>query len=325
MTSGGPLVVVGDVLLDIDIEGRAERRSPDGPVPVVDVTSRSYRPGGAGLAATLAARYAEDVVLVAGFADDEPGHRLHALLPHRVRVAELPFYGSTVCKERVRAAGPCAGGVSDSVLAPITRLDFGHGRTVAGPVSEDARSALADARAVLVADYGCGVAAHPQIRSLLERRPRRTPLVWDPHPIGPSPVRGADLVTPNRPEAEQHVPDAPGFGDRARELARRWSARAVTVTLGADGAVLTCAGRPEVVHIPVPAPRPTAVHDTCGAGDRFAVAAAITMSAGAGAEDAVREAVAAASAFVADGAAAAFAETATQIPAPELAASDPSW
>uniref|UniRef100_UPI002458D2FB PfkB family carbohydrate kinase n=1 Tax=Nocardia cyriacigeorgica TaxID=135487 RepID=UPI002458D2FB len=155
--------------------------------------------------------------------------------------------------------------------------------------------------------------------------PRRTPLLWDPHPAGPSPVRGADLVTPNRPEAEQLVPDAPGFGDRARELARRWSARAVTVTLGADGAVLSCAGRPEVVHIPVPAPRPTAVHDTCGAGDRFAVAAAIAMSAGAGAEDAVREAVAAASAFVADGAAAAFAETAAQTPAPELAASDPSW
>ncbi|WP_280484321.1 hypothetical protein [Nocardia cyriacigeorgica] len=172
MTSGGPLVVVGDVLLDIDIEGRAERHSPDGPVPVVDVTSRSYRPGGAGLAATLAARYAEDVVLVAGFADDEPGHRLHALLSHRVRVVELPFYGSTVCKERVRAAGPCAGGASASVLTPITRLDFGHGRTVAGPVSEDARSALAEARAVLVADYGRGVAAHPQIRWRGRRRPR---------------------------------------------------------------------------------------------------------------------------------------------------------
>lgn len=318
-------MIVGDVLLDIDIEGRADRRSPDAPVPVVDVTSRSYRPGGAGLAATLAARYADEVVLVAGFADDEPGHRLHSLLARRVRVAALPFYGSTVCKQRVRATGPWAGGASESVLAPITRLDFGHGRTVAGPVSEDARWALANAGAVLVADYGRGVTAHPQIRALLEQRPRRTPLVWDPHPKGPNPVRGADLVTPNRPEAEHFLPDSADVGARARALARRWSARAVTVTLGADGAVLFCAGRSDVVRVPVPATGPISVRDTCGAGDRFAVAATIAMGDGADAEDAVRAAVAAASAFVADGAAAAFAEDAPQIPAPELAASDPSW
>lgn len=33
----GRLVVVGDVLLDRDVAGRAERLAPDAPVPVVDV------------------------------------------------------------------------------------------------------------------------------------------------------------------------------------------------------------------------------------------------------------------------------------------------
>ncbi|BDT87511.1 hypothetical protein GV791_10090 [Nocardia cyriacigeorgica] len=323
MTSAGPLVIVGDVLLDIDIDGRADRRSPDGPVPVVDVTTIAHRPGGAGLAATLAAHDTGEVVLVAGFADDESGHRLRALLSHRVELVELPFSGSTVCKERVRAVGPCAGG--ESGFAPITRLDFGHGRIVAGPLSAEVRSVLANARAVLVADYGRGAAAHPQIRTLLEQRSRRTPLVWDPHPKGPPPVPGADLVTPNRPEAEQLVPDSSGFGARARELARRWSARAVTITLGADGAVLSYADRPaERIPVPVGESGSEQARDTCGAGDRFAVAATIAMSAGASAEDAVRHAVAAASAFVADGAATAFAEPASQIPAPEQAGSDPN-
>jgi len=31
-----PLVVVGDALLDRDLDGQAERLAPDAPVPVVD-------------------------------------------------------------------------------------------------------------------------------------------------------------------------------------------------------------------------------------------------------------------------------------------------
>ena len=52
----GPLVVVGDALLDRDLEGTVERLSPDAPVPVVDAPVTRSRPGGAGLAALLAAR-----------------------------------------------------------------------------------------------------------------------------------------------------------------------------------------------------------------------------------------------------------------------------
>lgn len=44
-------VVVGDVMLDRDLDGRAERLSPDAPVPVVDEVREHTRPGGAGLAA----------------------------------------------------------------------------------------------------------------------------------------------------------------------------------------------------------------------------------------------------------------------------------
>ena len=61
-TRGGPLVVLGDSMLDIDIEGEASRLSPEAPVPVVDVTRQRRRPGGAGLAALLATRTGQEVV-----------------------------------------------------------------------------------------------------------------------------------------------------------------------------------------------------------------------------------------------------------------------
>ena len=43
------LVVVGDALLDRDLDGRAERLAPDAPVPVVDAIEERPRPGGAAL------------------------------------------------------------------------------------------------------------------------------------------------------------------------------------------------------------------------------------------------------------------------------------
>ena len=61
------LVVVGDVLLDVDLCGAAHRLCPDAPVPVVSDVDRKVRPGGAGLAALLAERAGEEVVLLAGF------------------------------------------------------------------------------------------------------------------------------------------------------------------------------------------------------------------------------------------------------------------
>ena len=57
-----PLVVLGDALLDRDLTGRADRLSPDAPVPVVSGLSEVDRPGGAGLAALLAARDGADAV-----------------------------------------------------------------------------------------------------------------------------------------------------------------------------------------------------------------------------------------------------------------------
>src|SRR5699024_5692495 len=47
------IVVVGDVLLDADIDGDVERLCPDSPAPVLDVRATRYSPGGAGLAALL--------------------------------------------------------------------------------------------------------------------------------------------------------------------------------------------------------------------------------------------------------------------------------
>src|SRR6185312_13328560 len=101
-----PLVVLGDALLDRDLTGRADRLSPDAPVPVVSGLSEVDRPGGAGLAALLAARDGAEVVLVTALGDDPAGRRVAELLAAAgVRVVAGRLSGRTPAKERVRVAG----------------------------------------------------------------------------------------------------------------------------------------------------------------------------------------------------------------------------
>lgn len=322
----GPLVVIGDALLDVDLHGRSERLSPEAPVPVVDVESSRQRPGGAGLAAWLAAEAdaSTEVVLICALGGDDAGRALAGLLRRRVEVVALPLDGGTPVKTRVTSGG-----------APTLRLDVGTGRA-AGPLPLTARQVLAGAGAVLVSDYGRGVAALPELRAALAAaavtlgadglapgRPR-VPLVWDPHPRGSAPVGGATLVTPNEAEARaalgepvNDVDDAQpaAYADPGRRLRPRWGSQAVAVTVGARGALLSVADRPGPTEIEVPAdlrPEPGQVVDTCGAGDQFAAATALAYLAGASHADAVTAGVTAASRYVRDGAVQALStETAT--------------
>ena len=42
------ILVIGDLILDEFIWGKVSRISPEAPVPVAEVTSKTYAPGGAG-------------------------------------------------------------------------------------------------------------------------------------------------------------------------------------------------------------------------------------------------------------------------------------
>lgn len=285
----GPLVVVGDTLLDRDLDGTVQRICPDAPVPVVDTPLARPRPGGAGLAAALATDDSP-VVLVTALAADAAGEELARLLASAgVEIVTLLLDGSTPEKVRVRASGQT-----------LLRLDYGGPPGRVGTVPAHAQEAIQDAGALLVADYGRGVAAHPELRAHLADAAVRAPLVWDPHPHGPAPIRGIRLATPSLAEASRLVADdqcgTAAAARWARRLATQW-ASAVAITLGDHGAIVAdCSGSPLMVPVD-----PVANRDTCGAGDRFSSAAALALGDGALVSEAVEHAVACSGHYVAAG------------------------
>jgi rfaE bifunctional protein nucleotidyltransferase chain/domain/rfaE bifunctional protein kinase chain/domain len=289
----GPLVVVGDALLDRDVDGQVRRLCPDAPAPVLEDQVPVCRPGGAALAALMAARDGVPVVLVAPLGDDEASQRVLGLLASAMTVVRLPLEGSLPEKTRFRAGG-----------RTLLRADRGDGGLASGANGglDEAADAIASAGTLLVSDYGRGVTADRKIRAALEKQAGRVPLVWDPHPRGAAPVPHARLVTPNHAEAAALAgltgpPALTPAAAAAHYLGQRWSADAVAITLGEQGAVLVQGGTGPLV---VPAER-FDVTDPCGAGDRFAAAAAVALRAGAVPSEAVTSAVAAASQYLADG------------------------
>jgi D-beta-D-heptose 7-phosphate kinase/D-beta-D-heptose 1-phosphate adenosyltransferase len=290
------LVVIGDALLDRDVEGFSERLCPDAPVPVLEGARTRLRPGGAGLAAALAALDGQPVTLIAAFAADEAGRELaRALLAGGVDLVELRLEGATPEKIRFLDRGRA-----------LMRLDRGdRGRVDVDGAAPALVAALAGADAILVSDYGRGVAASTAVRRALCSRREGVPLVWDPHPSGPAPVPGADLATPNLVEAEQVAGAALGPAPRpppnghaspealAQALATHWRAGAVCITRGEQGATLCTAAGHALSWSVEPAGG-----DPCGAGDRFAVAAARALADGAEAAEATGVAVRNAAGYV---------------------------
>lgn len=287
------IVVVGDVLLDVDMIGSAERLSPDAPVPVVDVDGSVVRAGGAGLVARLLVEDGHDVELVTALSGDDRSEQLRSALAG-VRLATGTTNGPTPVKTRLRASGHA-----------IVRFDEGCALGPAPSVTAQMLHAIEHADAILVADYGRGLAADHRVRSAIESRCGQVPIVWDPHPNGPTPVAGVDFVTPNIGEAlrlsgvdagDSMISSASRAAQRLQE---QWSCAAVAVTLGSSGALLHIAGEGSAPHV-VPAPAIERT-DPCGAGDRLAASLVGELLAGTEPRGALEAAVRSASAFVASG------------------------
>ena len=283
------IVVVGDVLLDVDIDGEATRLCPDAPVPVVDVSAVRRRAGGAGLVARMLAGDGHNVTLVTVLSDDDSARHLERALDG-ITVVAGSSGAPTPVKTRVRAENH-----------PVVRFDEGCERPPVPEVTRAMLHALQRAATVVVADYGRGLTANKELRAALAALAPRIPIVWDPHPAGTEPVPGVAVVTPNFAEARSmagslaagkeppagqepsagQAASAPAGGrsaDGAEQLASSlregWRSKAVMVTMGSQGAILV--QDDGAAPLPIPAPQ-TTVTDPCGAGDRLAASLAVHL------------------------------------------------
>jgi D-beta-D-heptose 7-phosphate kinase/D-beta-D-heptose 1-phosphate adenosyltransferase len=274
------VAVLGDIMLDRYFWGDVERISPEAPVPVVHVSRRSRRLGGAAnVAANLAALgVVAEVVSVRG--NDRQGREVVRMLERRgIGANALVAQTGRETTEKIR------------IIArhqQVVRADFESDDAVDGDVRSriyaHAHELAAEFDALVVSDYGKGVVVEDELRELVKVwRGRGKAVLVDPHVPHFGWYRGVTVITPNAREAQASTGIDFKKGNDPAELAfdvvKRMGLDALLVTRGEEGMSLYYSGtarRQE--HIPTVAKE---VFDVTGAGDTVISVLAAALASGA--------------------------------------------
>jgi len=270
-------LVVGDVMLDEYRSGSVERTSPEAPVPVVRVQTRSVALGGAGNVARNVLSMGATCDLVGLVGRDEESERL---------IAEMASVGLDSSGLVASEARPTTHKLRVGAQAKqLIRLDRESHASPSEP-ELDALKALIEERVascdiVILEDYDKGLFADGLGRFVIERAQVLDKRVIADPKTDLRRFRGADLVKPNLAEATSFVGiDGLERSNRIallEKLREELGGGEVVVTRGELGmSALDAAG----TFRDVPT-QPLEVFDVQGAGDTSVAALALCRAAGA--------------------------------------------
>ena len=283
------VLVVGDLMLDRFYHGKANRISPEAPVPVVNVERIEDLPGGAANVTMNIASLGASSHLSGITGQDEAADTLQQRL-NSVNV-NCAFHRSnttgTIIKQRV---------ISNH--QQLLRMDF------ESPFANDEWTGLkslveplmASTSVMVLSDYNKGTLIDPQYWIKLAKQ-HQIPVLVDPKGDDFSKYRGADLLTPNMTEFEVVVGKVSSEADlieKALKLIDSLDIKALLITRSEHGMSLIRKDHPEF-HLPAIAKE---IADVTGAGDTVISTLAATLAAGEDIEKAVTLANVAASIVV---------------------------
>jgi D-beta-D-heptose 7-phosphate kinase / D-beta-D-heptose 1-phosphate adenosyltransferase len=273
---GRRIAVLGDLMLDRFVYGKAERVSPEAPIPVLAISRETVMLGGAGNVARNVAALGGRVGLVGVAGDDEAGHAVTRLLQDADGIeAQLVIVPGRVTTLKMRyVAG----------VQQLLRAD----RETTEPVSPEieqrligrAEEEIGRADAVILSDYAKGGLPPRLIAAAIAvAQSRKIPVLADPKGIDLSRYRGATLLKPNARELAAATGLGTGSDEEvehaAREALRRAGAGALIVTRSERGMTLVSPDGP-VLHFGAKARE---VFDVSGAGDTALAVLALALAA----------------------------------------------
>ncbi len=289
------VAVVGDMILDRYIFGRATRISPEAPVPVVLVERETETLGGAANVVRNILGLKGRAVACGVVGDDPRGETLATLLADAgsdcsglIRVPGRP----TTVKTRVIA----------NQQQQLVRIDREETAVLPAEIQTRIEAhvlGLVQARAIdaiVFEDYAKGLLTQDMMQRLVDAaREQGIITVLDPHPAHPHAVRGLHLIKPNRAEAldlaGMHYSRSTGpvemdeaLLEASRRIRKEWQVKHLLITLGSGGMVLFSNGGAPL-HFPTQARE---VFDVSGAGDCVTATYTLALLAGASPADAAR-------------------------------------
>ncbi len=271
-------LVIGDVMLDAYLWGRVDRISPEAPVPVVQVSRRSARLGGAANVALNMHALGAKPIVVSVTGDDEHAGSLESLLQ----------------KEGLDASGLVRSTARRTTVK--TRIISGHQHVVrvdeemeSDITAEEEQRLLARVEALLrtaapqvivLEDYNKGVLTEQVITGVIALAKKAgIPVAVDPKKKNFFAYQGVDLFKPNLKELREGLKTEINGADRASvrsaiaHLEQRLKNRISLITLSEHG--IHAHQATEEFTFPAHA---RSIADVSGAGDTVIAVAALCLA-----------------------------------------------
>jgi D-beta-D-heptose 7-phosphate kinase / D-beta-D-heptose 1-phosphate adenosyltransferase len=281
------VAIIGDVMLDVYIQGGVERISPEAPVPVINQISERVVPGGAANVAANVAALGASAYLVGLAGQDADFRTLVAQLDKLGRIDLSGILASphrrTTTKTRILGH-----------RQQLVRLDREDVAAISAEMEQGliarAIDAIDSCDVLILSDYGKGVLSDKVLRATLDHAAAKEKFaIVDPKRRDLSAYRGASIITPNRAELVLATGKPCNSDDEVVEAAR--AAQAMTggdllVTRSEKGmSLMPREGAP--VHLTTIARQ---VFDVSGAGDTTVAVLATALAAGLPLVDAMKAA-----------------------------------
>jgi len=274
------VLIVGDVMVDAYVWGRATRLSPEAPVPVVHVARTENRLGGAANVALNVQALGAMPLLCAVIGTDAGGDQLLQLLHESSLPADgiiRSEYRPTTVKQRILAQG-------QQLLRIDSEIETDLNTDEAAQLLAAYDDLLTRADVVIFEDYDKGVLNEAIITACIARaRQRNIPTVVDPKKKNFLAYRHCTLFKPNLKELREGLKlefgepntDRPGFEAAVARLREELTPEIVLVTLSEHGVF----AQQKVDKTYLPAHLRT-ISDVSGAGDTVISIAALCVALG---------------------------------------------
>lgn len=262
--SGTRILVIGDLMVDRFVRGKATRLSPEAPVPVVHVKNETDLPGGAGNVIMNLASLGAKVSSVGMIGRDPVGEHLLS----RFRAKGIQTQGimsdsslTTILKTRVIAEHQ-----------QVVRFDRENSNPVPHRIYDDILKGLPalirECDGIILSDYGKGAITKPVLSAAISlARRMKKPVCVDPKLEHFLSYKNVTCITPNFAEAlggmrRLRVEGEDGFVQLGKDILKALKCKSVLITQGEEGMTLFEPKR--ITYIPVKARE---VFDVTGAGD----------------------------------------------------------
>ena len=280
---GAHVLVLGDLVADIYLDGRISRISREAPVLVLEEMGERVVAGGAANVAHNAATLGGAVHAFGVLGEDAGGAGITAVLEAAgvdtsglLTTAERP----TISKTRVIAGGRA------TVSQQIVRIDKESREPLSSALAEELEerllAALAHVDAVVLSDYGSGTITQGICERLLAAcHEHGVPTIVDSR-YGVRSFSGVDYVKQNDAELaaafERHLDTEEALEEAARELIAELGAKGALITRGEKGMMLFLA---DGARYEIPVSDKSEVYDVSGAGDTCVAAFILALAGGA--------------------------------------------